>query len=93
MAAGLIQFRANPVRKSYHLFDHEIVKFNRLKPELGEAWEFWGEVCYIRGLDYASMMGNVDKPNEFTALPLNHGKHWCYPYTLKCSKDPATVKI
>lgn len=78
-------------RKSYYLDGHEIDKFNRLfchQPKDGEAYAFWRGVAYDRGLDYQTILGIEGRQHEFTALPLGHGKHWCYPLSLKCRNAP-----
>ncbi len=70
-------------RKDYKLTDHELDNFNRLRPNQGEAVDFWTVVALVRGLDYKSIIGNVVDHRSFTALPLGHDKHWCYPYPKK----------
>ena len=78
-------------RNSYYLDDEEIGKFIRLTcqhPKDGEAYAFWRGVAYDRGLDYQTILGIEGRPHEFTALPLGHGKHWCWSLTLKCRHAP-----
>ena len=78
-------------RKSYYLDGEEIDKFLRLTrqvPKDGEAYAFWRGVAYDRGLDYQTILGIEGRPQEFTALPMGHSKHWCYPLTLKCRNPP-----
>jgi hypothetical protein len=81
------------MRKSYRLTDKEQSQFNKLPKLQGAAIEFWGDVAYARGLDYTTIMTAGGDPYEFTALPLGHGKWWCHPMKLKCSKRAASVEI
>lgn len=45
------------------------------------VWDFWKDVAANRDLDYKSL-------NGMTALPLDHGKHWCWPSPLKLVNRP-----
>jgi hypothetical protein len=70
------------LRKSYYLNAKEQADFHKLKPEEGEAVRFWGFVAHNRGLDPDTVIGDVDDPYIFTAMPYGHGKHWCFPFSL-----------
>ena len=72
-------------RESYTLTPDEIKEFRRLPLDYGVAFEFWRKVAYTRGLDPKSIIGIE---TDFTALPLNHGTHWCYPSPLRCMSLP-----
>lgn len=52
------------------------------------VWDFWRAVADARGLDYESIIGNPNDWTKFTAFPLGHGKHWCWPSALNV-KPPA----
>jgi hypothetical protein len=78
------------MRKQFELSAIEKRQFARLRPIQGEALDFWGRVAYVRGLDPATIISEAGK---FTALPMGHGHHWCYPSKLKCSKPPIYIDI
>ena len=78
------------MRKSYHLTPEERRKFKRLKPVEDVAYEFWQEVAWARGLDYETILTTLNDPCRFSALPLGHGKDWCWPIALKCPCPPET---
>ena len=75
------------MRNTFTMTGIETAQFNRLRPNQGEAIAFWNRVAHRRELDPKSMIteGHLGK---FSALPLNHGKHWCFPHALKCQKKP-----
>lgn len=73
------------VWQAYHLTPTEMRDFDRLPPFEGFAWKFWQRVAYVRDLDYTTIIARAP---HFTALPLGHGKHWCFPSPLKCKKPP-----
>ena len=75
-------------RNSYYLDKFEIDKFNRLLPKDGEAYAFWRSVAHDRGLDYRTIISMPNRWDEFTALPLGHGKEWCWPMPAKCRNPP-----
>ncbi len=52
------------------------------------ARALWHAAATLRGLDPASVIG---EGGIFTALPLGHGRHWCWPASLKCAKAPMTI--
>jgi hypothetical protein len=56
-----------------------------------KTWVFWRDVAVSRGLDYQTVIGNPEQPGTFSALPLGHGKHWCWPMSITCSIHPETV--
>jgi len=72
-------------RESYTLTPDEIKEFRRLPLDYGHAFEFWHKVAYTRGLDHKTIIGTE---TNFTALPLGHGAHWCWPSPLKCISPP-----
>lgn len=74
-------------RNEYVLDRHEKNAFDRLPPVAGAAWDFWKEVAKTRGLDYRSILPSY-RAYRFTALPLNHGKWWNYPYSRFCANQP-----
>lgn len=65
-------------------------EFRRLKTLQGEAFNFWFKVAVARDLDFATI---IDDGTSVHALPLNHGKHWCWPISLKCKKKPIKIHI
>lgn len=69
------------MRQEIKLTELEKARFWRLPPRPGAALRFWKEVALARGLDPDTVLGYGSKA---TALPLGHGKHWCYPALLKC---------
>ena len=83
-------------REIFQLTDAEFRAKQRLPREQNVAWNFWRMVADRLAIDYETIMPNYSEPHSrrsFTALPKGHGKWWCYPLKLKCSIDPATVKI
>jgi len=85
-----------PSRKTYRLTADEAAAFpvpNALWPDAGLAFRFWATVAAARGLDYRSIIGNPLDRESFTALPLGHGKHWCWPASLRCHKPPPEFVI
>lgn len=73
------------MRQTFKLSDIEQRQFRRLRPFQNEAVSFWKKVADMRGVDAASI---ISQAPIFTALPLGHGKHWCFPHALKCKKKP-----
>lgn len=73
------------MRTKHQLTPIELAKFNRLPPYQGEAIAFWKWIAKTRNLDSRSI---VSTGQNFTALPVGHGKHFCYPLSLKCKKKP-----
>lgn len=73
------------MRKTSSLTPAEIGQFNWLKPIPGDALAFWAKVAQVRNLDPKSMLTNG---KTFTALPVGHGKHFCWPLSLQCKKKP-----
>jgi hypothetical protein len=74
------------MRKSFILTEIEYSAFKRLRPIQGEAISFWHRVARRRELDPGSIISNGE---TFTALPMDHGKQWCFPIVLKCKKKPS----
>ena len=58
-----------------------------LKQEPDQALLFWETVCGERELDFRTVLPDPES-GRMTALPLNHGKHWCWPYPLICKDSP-----
>ena len=73
------------MRKTYELLPNEYAQFKRLQPIPGEAVSFWKRMAWIRKLDPETVISSSTK---FTALPLGHGKHWCFPVPLLCKYQP-----
>jgi hypothetical protein len=82
-----------PMRKKYQLTPEEFAEWQALPQESSEqdramgAWMFWNRVARARGVDSASLLA-THVPNTFTALPLGHGKAWCWPQAIKCKRLP-----
>lgn len=73
-------------RQHFNLTAPERERFDMLRPIPGDAFAFWRQVAQARGLDPGSIIGI---PNgTFTALPLGHNKHWCFPFPLVCRNRP-----
>ena len=81
-------------RSTYRLTADELDALNALWPlprfvtDSGRTWEFWRWVAAARGLDYTTIIGKPFVRDTFTALPLGHGKHWCWPSPLNLQKPP-----
>jgi hypothetical protein len=80
-------------RENYKLTQEERKEWSKLKPLPNVAFAFWEKVALRRGLDYTTFLTDFEDPTVFSALPLGHKKHWCWPYALKCKTDPETVII
>lgn len=83
-------------RQTHTLMDQEQLVFGRLRAiyhgaGAADIWRFWRSVASARGLDPETIIGNLGHPEIFSALPLGHGKHWCWPMPLKCGVNPETV--
>lgn len=76
------------MRKEYTLSNAEMIAFKWLRPFPGEALTFWEKVAAARQLDWKTVISNGE---IFSALPLNHGKVWCFPMTIKCKKKPVYI--
>lgn len=74
------------MRNKFQLTAIEFRKFRNLNPFPGEAFGFWKKVAKDRGLDYKTFITNGE---HFTAMALNHGKHFCWPLALNCKKKAA----
>jgi hypothetical protein len=80
-----------PVRRAYQLTTEERAIFARLCQRkrwynADDVWRFWWGVARSRGLDYTTIIGQSGDCMSFTALPLGHGRHWCFPSALKLPK-------
>lgn len=60
--------------------------FDALKPNPGEAFDFWREVAWQRDMDPDSLMYSELK--GVTGMPVGHGLPWCHPMTLRCRNRP-----
>lgn len=67
-------------RQALVLTPEEQARFDKLRPEMGEAYRFWRHVAHSRGLDYQTIIGDDFR---FSALPYGHTKHWCWPSQLR----------
>jgi len=81
------------MREQYYLTPIELSRFYRIRPFQNEALGFWSWVARSRGLDPKTVISeSTGQPGarqiRFTALPLGHGKEWCFPLPLKCKKKP-----
>lgn len=76
-------------RKNYAMPEKWRPKFDALIPAPGHAFNFWRALAYEMQLDASSIIGDEVKPYTFSALPIGHTKHWCYPIPLKCAKPVA----
>lgn len=70
------------MRKAYELTAAEKRSLDRAPPIEGRAFAIWHQIAEERGLDVHSLLSTG--PLTFTGLPLGHGKHWCFPSSLKC---------
>jgi hypothetical protein len=82
-------------RDKYQLTDRQWAEFRYLvtsKPVYpGEVWKFWDDVAKHFGVDRTTIISNK---GTFTALPVGHGQHWCYPSALICKTyNPHTGKL
>lgn len=78
-------------RQRYTLTDEEREAFaalsrRRIHADAAPVWRFWQAVAAARGLDHKTIINKPD--GSFTALPLGHGKHWCWPSPLNLSPPP-----
>ena len=75
------------MRKLFSLTPAEIDEMERLRHEAGYAYAFWQKVCEARGLDYTTVLTRApDRTYDFSALPIGHGKYWCWPHPHQCPK-------
>jgi hypothetical protein len=72
-------------REVIKLTSEEREAFRKLKPNQGEALNFWFKVALARGLDYKTFMY---EDGYVSGLPWGHGKYWCWPSDLKCRQKP-----
>lgn len=84
-------------RETFKLTSEERARFYRLRPIVGEAFDFWKGVAKARDLDYKTIY-YLD--GEYSGLPVE--KHWsvkdldrgwCWPIPLKCKIKPENVEI
>jgi hypothetical protein len=81
-------------RETYRLAPAERLAFAKLRPlyDASSVFRFWWAVARARCLDGTTIIGMPGDPHAFTALPLDHGKHWCWPKPLNCKKSAATLE-
>jgi len=72
-------------RVTIALDPQERAEFAQLRGVPGAAYSFWKRVCGCRGLDYATLI-------MFTALPLGHGRQWCWPMPLQSPPVPPWLR-
>lgn len=77
-------------RKTYELTIEECEDLERLRRDVpGVAFTFWRKAAARRDLDYKTILGHAGGiRSKFTALPMGHGKHWCWPIPLACKRKP-----
>jgi hypothetical protein len=87
------------MRQKHNLTTTELSEWRELPQDSDEdnrsqdAWVFWNKVCWARGLDSASLIGWNTVPGQFSALPLGHKLHWCFPTPLKCKRRPVEFEV
>jgi hypothetical protein len=80
-------------REAYRLTAEEREAFRSLRgwpPE--SAFMFWKDIASSRARDYRTIIGVEGDPLTFTALPVGHRKHWCWPMPLKCMKPASAFR-
>ena len=75
-------------RREYRLGSQELEKLSSKFKDEKSLWEFWAEVASKRKLDHKTIIGHDADRRRFTALPIGHKQHWCFPFPLKCAKPP-----
>lgn len=80
-----IQDKPRVRRQRFELNIDDQDEMNNLLPVAGQAFAFWRRVAWRLGIDPATIIGEGD---SFTALPVWHGKHWCYPQSLLARHRP-----
>jgi hypothetical protein len=78
-------------RQTWRLTAAEAATLRSLPFQEGAAFKFWREVALARGLDYRTIIGNPSDLDSFTAMPDGHGRDWCWPDTLKCTRSPVNL--
>jgi hypothetical protein len=73
------------MRLQFELSFAEVRERQRLLPNPGVLIEFWAKVANARSVDRKTI---ISEGIKFSALPLGHDKHWCWPIPLKCKKKP-----
>src|SRR5579885_1092405 len=83
-----------PRRNTYRLTPAERISFANLRPffDASAVFRFWGQVARSRGLDPATVIGVPFQPDAFTALPWDHGRHWCWPMPLRCRRPASEIQ-
>jgi len=73
-------------RSTHQLSVENIRELKALRPQSQVAFDFWRRLCAKLGLDSKTV---ITYPNyRFSALPLGHDKHWCWPHALGCKTAP-----
>jgi hypothetical protein len=86
------------MRKKYRLTTAELDEWRNLPQDSTDqdraldAWQFWNRVCWARGIDGASMLAG-HMPDQFTAMAIGHGRHWCHPQALRCKRPPEDFEL
>lgn len=62
-----------------------------LQRDAKEARDWWGQVAHLNGIDPGSIIHSSIDSTKFTALPIGHGKHWCWPSPLQMIVRPEQV--
>jgi hypothetical protein len=81
------------MRESFKLTSPERDRFNDLRSDQGEAFKFWKAIAAAHNLDYKSIISDERGSFTFTALPLDHDKHWCWPMELKCKRPAVAISL
>lgn len=99
----------SPKRSTYKIplgtWQYRFTTLPDKKPNGKETWEFWQDLGSELGFDHKTVMVTVpsfrsgdiydfDKRKTFfTALPLGHGRHWCFPQKLTCPRPASAVPL
>lgn len=84
---------AEIARRKFVLSSREQSAFEWLRPLPGEAWKFWETACQARGLDYQTCIAvEPFSGGSYSALPIDHDKHWCWPFPLECKHKVAAER-
>ena len=81
-------------REKHRLDAFEAERFDNLPPIPERIRDFWRDAALTRGLDPKSVLAaDIWRGRySFTALPLGHGRHWCWPMALECGPRPQEVR-
>jgi hypothetical protein len=73
-------------RKAYDLTPEEAYELDHLRDVSGVAFPFWRRVASRCDVDPGTIISVTGNRYKFTALPICHGKWWCWPSPLECQK-------